>query len=308
MVETLLRVADTDGFAFQCTACGACCNSPPLLSLPELFRFQRIFVGCLAVRRLNAGSETARHALLDRLAFRVTGLAGTTHVAITPQGYGFESDAHCPALQTDGRCALHMEGKPAQCLAVPLDPLVPNQSQGSVLRERLGDAAFHRAGCLSEAEAPASGLTLGANVVDEDFSGALTKRRAGLAADARVWGSDVFAMLGRDPAALLAIPRGGFMALSMAPALMAVAGISPACRGRCESFLHAQLALIEEAVLGARVRRRAEDRPVTRRLLAWAETYRDLLRAFQGSAFACRLTGGARDDVAAWLGCDNLSA
>jgi hypothetical protein len=37
----------------RCSACGACCNSPPLLSLPELFHHQHVFLGVLGIRGIR---------------------------------------------------------------------------------------------------------------------------------------------------------------------------------------------------------------------------------------------------------------
>jgi hypothetical protein len=42
----------TDTWSFHCSACGKCCNSPPPMSVPELFYHQRRFIGCLTVRRV----------------------------------------------------------------------------------------------------------------------------------------------------------------------------------------------------------------------------------------------------------------
>jgi len=38
-----------DDYRFACNACGRCCNSAPTLSLRELFRHRRRFVGALTV-------------------------------------------------------------------------------------------------------------------------------------------------------------------------------------------------------------------------------------------------------------------
>ena len=35
---------------FRCSACGRCCNSPPAMTLDELFHHERRFIGCLTVR------------------------------------------------------------------------------------------------------------------------------------------------------------------------------------------------------------------------------------------------------------------
>jgi len=38
-----------DDYRLACNACGRCCNSAPTLSLRELFRHRRRFVGALTV-------------------------------------------------------------------------------------------------------------------------------------------------------------------------------------------------------------------------------------------------------------------
>ncbi|SAL87296.1 flagellin N-methylase [Caballeronia arvi] len=45
----------------------------------------------------------------------------------------YPSAGRCPALADDGLCSLHSTGKPDQCAAVPLDPLVPDHLQHAVL-------------------------------------------------------------------------------------------------------------------------------------------------------------------------------
>ena len=41
-----------NAFSFWCSACGKCCNSPPAMSLRELFRQRELF-GCIAISRVT---------------------------------------------------------------------------------------------------------------------------------------------------------------------------------------------------------------------------------------------------------------
>lgn len=235
-----------------------------------MFRFRDVFIGCLVVTTLRGGAD-ARHAtLLDGVAIRAAGPFGATHVAITPQGYGYEADGACPARSADGACSLHDVGKPGQCSAVPLDPLAPDGWQERILRERMGDAVFRDAGCL--ADGGGAPLARDDRVADAGYAAALDRRRRALSDDTLFWGRAVFAALRHG---MPAPKPGDFVALPMVPALLVVAGFSERCRLLCLEFLEAQLLLIAQAVKRARMLRRAGDRPVTARLLAWAEAYRD---------------------------------
>ena len=272
---------DDAPFSFHCTACGKCCNSPPRLTLPELLHHQDVFIGCLAISRLAAGADAQRAALLDTLAFRAPGPGGATHIAIVPQGYGYDSAQSCPALAGAGLCALHEHRKPMQCGVVPLDPLAPDPQQGLVLSERLQDGAWLEAGCIGHAAAGARApLIASMQVVDPVFASALQAQRGAMAADLRMWGRGVFDLLRADgtaiDSALSRVPLGGFVALPMVPALLVLAGISEILRQACITFLKAQVHLIDVSVRQSVLRRQRDDRPMTERLRAWAVSYRGL--------------------------------
>ena len=302
------------GFGFACIACGRCCNSPPRVSLAELFRHQHVFIGSLAVVPLSAGGDAARSALWDRIAFRVPqALAGggISHVAVMPQGYDYDSQARCPALQQDGACALHATGKPAQCAAVPLDPLAPDVAQDTVLAERMGEPAWREAGCLAPIDhGTHKTLTRAGAVVDAAFAGALAGRRAGMMEDRDLWGQAVFETLTTDWGALRAalgrVGAGGFLALPVSAAVASIAARAPAARPRCAAFLQAQMAAIEVAIDAALRRRLAADKPTTQRLRAWLNEYRFLLSTL-GDAQAMPAPGpGSPFDT--WLGQTKLAA
>ena len=278
-------------FSFACTACGKCCNSPPAMTLAELFRHRDLFIGCLAIsrvprkrpgERLRVGQHehllgeadiAAFTSIEDTLLYR----AGDT-VSITAQGYDYPSLARCPALQDDGRCAIHLRGKPVTCEVVPLDPLVPDALQHLVLAGRKQSAAYLGADCIQSGErADATLLVNNGRVIDADAQDALTRRRTGLGKEQEVWGRAVFQALRHDlfdsPAALARIPTGGFMTISIVPALLAVASASARCRQLCVEYLDSQLALIDRCIEKALLRKRLDDRPVTQELRGFANAY-----------------------------------
>ncbi|MFM0301336.1 hypothetical protein PQQ99_14540 [Paraburkholderia sediminicola] len=280
-----------NAFSFACSACGKCCNSPPAMSLPELFRHRDLFVGCIAVgrvprRRLHEKLRVGKHenilsdaeiAAFDTVADTLLHRAGDTF-SITTQGYDCPSLARCPALEDDGRCAIHFEGKPVTCEVVPLDPLVPDALQHLVLAGRNQSAAYLGADCIQEGERTGAALMVAeGRIEDASAKDALARRRASLAAEREVWGKTVFESLRKDlfesPAALARVPAGGFLTISIAPALLAVAGVSARCRQLCLDYIDSQLALIERCIAQALLRRRLDDRPFTQELRGFASAY-----------------------------------
>ena len=241
--------------------------------MEEVFRYRDTFITCLAVFWLHARGQTSRTALFDKIGFRAQGPGGATHLAILPQGYAYESETSCPALDDDGACSLQYAGKPLQCRAVPLDPLVPDAEQAAVLSERMADAAFVGAACL-RADDGGTPLMRGGSIAAAEAAG-LQARRAQMEADRSLWGLSVFDMMRRE---LGAVPLFGYAALSVVPAVLEIAR-KTAGRSECVNFLEAQMALITRAADAARARRNPADRAMTRRLLAWHDTYRDALAA-----------------------------
>jgi len=269
------------------------------MSLPELFKHERVFVGCLAISRCRTPrpGDPADPGRRD-------------HFAIAAQGFDYASQAGCPALAGDGRCTIHEDGKPATCAVVPLDPLVPDSLQHVVLAGRVAGRDSLASHCIVQGERDGfSVVTHQGGVVDLSFRNALARRRADLAADKRFWGNGVFEMLRKDlfssAAATARIPVDGFFSISLVPALVVLAGVSEPCRARCLEYLDAQLALIERTIQHALLRDRREDRSATDQLHAWAKAYHALANAL-GSACGQYHTasGGERwsTEVEAWLG------
>lgn len=280
-----------NAFSFACSACGKCCNTPPSMTLAELFRHRDLFIGCLAIgrvprkregERLRVGShesmlDATDIAAFDSIADTLLHRAGETF-SITMQGYDYPSVARCPALEDDGRCAIHFSGKPVTCEVVPLDPLVPDRLQHLVLAARNQGSAYFGANCIQEGEhVDAALLVADGDIVDTGAKDALTRRRSALGKEREVWGRAVFESLRKDlfnsPAALARIPAGGFLTISIVPALLAVASTSERCRQLSIDYIDSQIALIGRCIEQALSRRRLDDRPVTQELRGFVSAY-----------------------------------
>lgn len=293
-----------NSYAFACTACGKCCNSPPAMALPELFRHRELFVGCLAIsrtprrragERLRVGrvehvlSETEA-AACDALGSSLLHAAGGRHDGffnLLAQGYDYPSLARCPALQDDGRCAIHFSGKPLQCEVVPLDPLLPDSLQHLALAGRSIGAAYIGADCIQAGERSDMATMVGDGLIhDAAASDVIARRRQMLALEQEIWGRAVFASLRRElfdaPDVLARIPVDGFLTISIVPALLAVADISERCRQLSLAYIDSQLTLIEKKIGQALLRRRLDERPHTRELRGFSDAClraREVLRA-----------------------------
>jgi Fe-S-cluster containining protein len=284
----------TQIFSFHCSACGKCCNSAPLSSVPELFRHERRFIGCLGIRRLarvRKGDELGSRAkqrraseadvgAFDELAKDCWFRLPSDDILLATQAFDDPLLARCPALLDSGACSLHAEAKPLECSAVPFDSLVPDRLQHLVFEEREADATFSGAGCI--ARSPRKGylpVVSSTRVIAGNARRALAARRRALADDKRHWGQAVFRLLEAElfarPARVAALPTQGYLVLSLAPVLMVLARRSARARARCVSYLEAQLelcqlTLAESATSGGITEESA------RRLQAFSKHYRAL--------------------------------
>jgi Fe-S-cluster containining protein len=227
------------GFWFDCSACGKCCDSAPLLSLPELFRHQEQFLGCLGIRRVRrfrtgetVGRGRAPRALLPddvaaleaiarRCLLRTRSGPLSDDVLLALHGFDEPGLGRCPALGEDARCTLHGDRKPLECRAVPLDPLIPDRLQGLVLDARADEPVFSAAGCLPRAPKPGALRLVDderSAVSDPDALRVLQTRREALAREKRFWGKSVFERLERDlfshPSRFGQVPFRGFLVMS----------------------------------------------------------------------------------------------
>ncbi|NVH72998.1 hypothetical protein FSB08_10525 [Paraburkholderia sp. JPY432] len=308
-------------FSFSCSACGRCCNSPPSMTLAELFRHPDRFIGCIAIgrvarrwpgQRLHAGRHEAVLDEADCAAFEVLAdtllyRAGDTF-SIVAQGFDYPSLARCPALADDGRCAIHLQGKPLTCEVVPLDPLVPDSLQHLVLAERGSSAIYVGSACIQEGKRDDAALLVDkGRIADPHAKNALARRRRALEQERAIWTQAVFEALRADlfdsPAALARIPAGGFLTISLVPALLSVAAASSRCRELCIDYIDRQLALIDRSIAQALTRRRLDDRPVTQQLRGFAIAYRHAKARLVDAAAIEQHNGtqALRPDIEAYL-------
>jgi hypothetical protein len=250
------------------------------MSLPELFRHQTSFVGCLSIRRLehvqrgtDAHAAAELEAFLPRYAQRAKSGTVSQYVFITAQAYNDPLAAKCAALTEDKLCSLQDNGKPLACRSVPLEATLPDVFQLSVLEARAREAEFMGADCIQprtgqdSVGVPAKqGATAplhlpviveGPRVVDPEAQRALALRRAALHWDRSYWGDRVFEMLRRDlfdhPERVRGLPEQGYLCLSLAPALSVISTVSNPLARRVVEYLSAQIELIA-LTLGAPVK------------------------------------------------------
>ncbi len=310
-----------EAFFFDCTACGKCCNSPPAMTVPELFHHQDRFVGCLALRRITrivagtvvvgpsgprpADESDARDvaALAERIFHPLPG--GRDYLLLSGQAFGYASLGRCPALDDQGGCSVHHDRKPLTCSAVPLDALFPDRLQGSVLSARLKEAAYVGSDCVrTQPLRDDSPFVHGPHLMDSSVRALLAEHRNALADEKRVWSARVLRLLAKEPGfAWNALPEAGYFALSIAPVLLVLAEVSEACRKRCIAYLDAQAHLGEQIVGAALSRKSLTERPTTRQLRAFLQTnaaLRDTLTK-PGPVTSTRPTEEVAE-IEAWLG------
>lgn len=296
MVTTpsVLSVPEQAAYGFECSACGKCCNSPPLVTIPELFKHQHRFFGNLALRTVyTPPSQTAwpaldtrpdpnapTEALIQRMLYPVAGSI-RLYAALQGQAFGFPSQPRCSELLADGKCAIHGQGKPTVCSIVPLDALEPDHRQSDVLASRLDEAVFLGAECISR-EPPSSprAVARGAHLVNEPLRLALSHHRRALELEKHYWGNRVFAFLGSGPNAIdwHALPPGSWMEVAITPVLATVAELSPNCRLRTIEYAHSQILLGEKLAHAAEARRSVVDFTALQRLRGYVQALSQLKR------------------------------
>lgn len=283
--------------SFHCNACGRCCDSPPTMTIPELFHHEGRFVGCLAIRRVprhrpheelacgerahrvSAEDVTEADALADRLLF-----TASARYSIATQAIDYASLGGCPARLADGRCDIHNDRKPATCGTVPLDPLLPDRLQHVVLMSRRLGEGYGRVDCIAAGKSEGYAVLVdGGEVVDAGYRAGMVQQRDALAAEKAAWGEAVFALLKRelfdDPAQARRIPASGYLSLPLVPVLMVLAERSSESRDRCLRYAQRQQALIAAKVAQAVGRKRAEDKPLTQELRRFSQAYEHFEKA-----------------------------
>ena len=317
--------ATNAGWSVRCAACGSCCNSAPVLSLPELFRHQRVFIGTLGLRRvrrvrardsLGRGSAALEASEEDRAACaRIaadclhpmsTNDTSGYDLLFAPLGFDDPSLGRCPALGQDSRCTIHGRDKPAMCRAVPFDPLMPDRLQHLVLAERWAESDELGARCIARTTDPQRMSVQGVRVLDGDARRALSAGRRALAADKRFWGNALFTQIAEqfltEPESAERIPTQGFLVIPLAPVLELLAGFSDRCRERCLDYLDAQIVLCETAARACQARNQSlpgESLGRLRGFLRANQTLRGVLVSRRPQRAAGQ--GAAPADVEAWL-------
>lgn len=251
--------------------------------MPELLHHQHTFFGCLTIRRIARPpqSDAALRAEFEQLAAKLwhrlpAGDAHTNDVLLATRAFDLGSSERCPALDHEQRCSLHSDRKPSICKVVPLDALAPDRAQHHVLSGRATEAFSFGSDCIVAGEKSGFDVvTRRLTVVDSRARQALDERRSDLAAERNAWGDRVFQLLRADRFAststLERVPSVGFMALSLAPVLIALLEQSKLSRERCIAYLDAQALVAERLLRGAAETGHAEtDR--ARQLSAFART------------------------------------
>lgn len=287
-----LNVWTTEDIHHECNACGRCCDSGPALSLSELFRFEQVFIGCLALRRvprLRVGelvgglhlatqqdvSET--ESLMDEMYHRPKNDPSFV-LEIAIHAFGYESWRSCPALAEDGKCTLHGQGKPLACQCVPFDPAVSDALQRWVLAHRASEAASWGAACIQPSAISPTSIALRRLTVLPPHQRSLAARRRDMGIDKSLWQERLFRHLDVHLQRVDAtpIPATGYMLLSLAPVLAAVSDASERCQTRVLQFLDAQKHLMNQTLQAALHRKNRADRADTQLLRSFLEKNREL--------------------------------
>ncbi len=275
----------SNSVSFHCNACGQCCNSAPLLSVPELFRHEQLFVGCLSLRRIKRHRRGEQLTLADTLytltdediqqlqALSKTQLfkAGQDgfDYALMAQAIDYPSSQQCPALTADKRCSIHGDQQPAVCRMVPFDALYPDSLQPIVLLNRRFEAECIVAG--RHAEFPL--VIEQKRIVSPEYLTALNQRRAALQQDKFWWGDAVFAQV-QGELGNTALPNAdGLLSFSLIPALQVLAGLSAQTQQRCLQYVDSQLALLEGKIAAALLRKSAVDKQTTQLFRGFRNAY-----------------------------------
>ena len=296
MIESVIdtgRSANIGTVSFNCNSCGKCCNSAPLMSIPELFYHENLFVGCLAVRRVTRQKEGdtlisagIHYSVSAHDALQIQKMAelqlcnsddkvfGTYDFSIMTQAMDYESLNKCPALGEAGQCGIHFDQKPSVCSMVPFDSLYPNSLQNIVVMSRQFEE-----NCIVAGERDGYQVVINnKEVVSSHYSHILKQRRDDLALEKHWWGKAVFSMLQNEffsqPDAVAKIPLdNGLLSLSIIPVLMVLAGASKKCNARCLQYVDSQLALLDNKISLALIRKSVADKETTKEFRSFKDNY-----------------------------------
>lgn len=283
-----------DTVSFNCTVCGKCCNTAPLMSVPELFHHENLFIGSLSLRRVRrhkvgeilAVQET-RHTVSSADMQLLADMAelqlfdpgtlenrGDYDFSIMTQAVDYESLNQCPALGENHHCAIQDDRKPVVCSMVPFDSLYPDSFQNIVLMSRAFGENCIVGGCQEGYQV----VVKDRRVVSNQYLNTLNRRRDDLRLEKQWWGEAVFAMLRKEgfcrPAAAAKIPiDNGLISLSILPVLMVLAQVSEKCNARCLQYVDSQIDLIDSKISKAISRKAAVDKQVTNKFRSFRDSY-----------------------------------
>lgn len=119
--EVLSNKSIGQGFEFNCSACGKCCNSGPQMTFSEAFELRDVFIQRLfiTVKKYNYGESLEHVKYAHALGIPVRNeLLNYCHKIcfLSPGVISYESK--CPALNTDNLCSIY-DRRPSICRSVP---------------------------------------------------------------------------------------------------------------------------------------------------------------------------------------------
>lgn len=197
-----------DVFRFACTACGACCSSPPSLYLNELLEQSAHFVLIPTFTfgyKVGPKGENVRRSLTQRTgvdptkdpaAFEQSVRAYTSesvaygtpfpggkngeHLKISLMGLDAFTGKRCPKRAEDGRCQ-HYEGRPLICRTVPVHPFLTGPYRVQDLKQFIQKGQMRGFKCDTSSEAPP--LLEEGRILDPDLREAWLASRRGREGD-----------------------------------------------------------------------------------------------------------------------------
>lgn len=199
----------SDIFRFSCTACGACCSSPPSLYLNELLEQSAHFVLIPTFtlgHRVGPKSDLLRRSIADQsgvdpkedpAAFEQSIRTYTAESAaygapfpgarngellkISLMGLDAFTGEPCPKRGGDGRCQ-HYEGRPLICRTVPVHQFLSGRYRAQTLARIIEEGRRSRGyQCDTSSEAPA--FLENGKILDPDLRDAWLASRRGREGD-----------------------------------------------------------------------------------------------------------------------------
>lgn len=279
-------------FAFSCNQCGDCCRGGgPALSIEEIFKYQNVFITGL---RWTGNMQHRKHfdawdgeiVDMQRLRDHVASLSGPVqehkghdlYPHIYPLVTGYSVNRPCPALASDGTCTLH-DDKPARCRSVPFDPVLPEHLQAIVLRKFTHD-------CMTTTKEPDAHNVIFRDgcITDPSYKADYDRRLADMRKERdtlKALSYFISEKGGFCPSIeefTRTVEKQGWIETAMTPlvfVLLKEKQINPAI---AESYLRAQIVLIEPQIDAALERRNSDERPRTAMMRDYLAQYNNILK------------------------------